>query len=131
MKIPLEKALAVTQMIVPEFDLNVHRKGNNLHVSVIPIDCWDIYINAMENASDMLLNELWKLPDVKPVTDLEPIAKDLNCLITSFNMFYHCMMEELIKTYNAGKEVSDANVKRFSKYRSKIEREDGNEERTR
>ena len=122
MKISIEKALEVTQMIVPEIDISYKIVGNEIHVPGIPLNDWHYYINAMENASDMLLSELWKLPDVTPVTEIEPIASDLNCLITCFNMFYFGMMKELTELYEKSQSAPDPNLTRYSRYRRDIKK---------
>jgi len=127
MKIPVDEALETTQMIVPEVDLKVKWVGGNIHIQAVQIDLWYLYINAMENASDMLLNELGRLPDLKPVIEIEGIASDLGCLISSFNMFYQCMMDEIRRAYKSMQSEPKPNFKRYSRYRRKIDRdgEDG------
>lgn len=121
MKIPIEQALEITQMIVPEIELSYKKVGNSLHITGIPIEHWHFYLNAMENASDMLLTELDKLPDVPPITEIEPIATDINCLITCFNMFYFGMIKELKASYEKSNSSSNPDFKRYSRYRRDIQ----------
>lgn len=131
MKIPIREALAVTQMIVPEVDLCIEEIGDDdTEILPVPFQQWHYYINAMHNASELLLEELGSLPDVKPVTGIETIAQDLNCLIASFSMFYMCSLNELFKAskmqedlQQKDKEDVDATFKRFSKYRRNINRD--------
>ena len=118
MKIPLPEALEVAQMIVPEIDLGLKTDNDRIQVTAVPLCHWHFYLNAMENASDMLLHELSTLPDIKPITELEPIAQDLSCLITTINTFYFCMMDDLAKINDS----QDQNIERFSKYRKKVDR---------
>lgn len=124
MKIPIHEALSVTQMIIPEVDLGIHHVGGEVEIKAVPLTDWGYYINAMENASDLLLHELSSLPDVKPVTEIEAIAQDLNCLISSLSMFYACAINELKKvtTQYEDRDVNDTTFKRFSKYRTTINR---------
>ncbi len=134
MKIPMYEALSVTQMIIPEIDLEIKNEGGDVRITAVALPDWHYYIDAMENASDLLLDELGALPDIKPVIGIEAIALELNCLITSFNMFYECTIDELIRfnkqnkaqnrdqNIDTEKEINDAIFSRFSKYRAKINR---------
>lgn len=134
MKIPMYEALSVTQMIIPEIDLEIKNEGGDVRITAVALPDWHYYIDAMENASDLLLDELGALPDIKPVIGIEAIALELNCLITSFNMFYECTIDELIRfnkqnkaqnkaqNIDTEKDVNDAIFTRFSKYRAKINR---------
>lgn len=134
MKIPMYEALSVTQMIIPEIDLEIQSERGDVQIASVSLADWHYYIDAMENASDLLLDELGALPDIKPVIGIEAIALELNCLITSLNMFYECTIEELIKLSKQNrpqnrqqntdpeKEENDAIFSRFSKYRAKINR---------
>ncbi len=131
MKIPVDQALETTQMIVPEVDLGITRKAGRVHINPIPLDLWGLYLNSLENACETLLDELGRLPDVDPVTEIEAIALDMSCLATSVNMFYMCMMEEIKIAYKAAQSVSKPNFKRYSRYRKKIDREGGNDQETR
>ena len=125
MKIDIFKAVEITQMIVPEIKIECKRVGDDFHITAVRVNEWNYYIEAMHNASDMLLEELWKLPDVSPITEIEPIATDLNCLISCFHTFYVGMMKELEEicqeyTENLPPEPEkdpDSELKRFSRYR--------------
>ncbi len=122
MKIPLDQALEITQMIVPEIDLKVEKKEDgHLEIFAVPMNYWNLYLNAMENASDVLLDDLHKLPDVSPYIEIEAIAQDINCLITSFNMFYMCTMDEI------GRHLQPVQlkIKRYDRYKKKGEEENG------
>ncbi len=128
MKVTIEKALEITQMIVPEVDISYEIRDNRIYVPGVEMHDWKFYLSAMENASDLLIMELDKQPDVYPITEIEPIATDLNCLITCMNMFYLSMMSQLEEIYqksiSKSKASSDSDLKRFSKYR-KIKKKPG------
>ena len=119
MKIPYEQALRTTQMIVPEVDLGLERLDTeHLQVGMVPLPYWCYYIDALENASDLLITKLGELPDVKPVTEIESISEDIGCLITALSLLYVCTLNEVERiNKNVNKDV-----KRFDKYRKKINR---------
>ena len=119
MKIPYEQALRTAQMIVPEIDLGLERLDTeNLQVGMVPLPYWCFYLDAMENASELLRTRLGDLPDVNPVTEIDAIAEDLGCLITSMTLFYMCTMNEVERM---NKKVSK-DIKRFDKYRKRTNR---------
>ncbi len=122
MKIPLDQALEITQLIVPEIDLKVQKKDDgHLEIFAVPMNYWNLYINAMENASDVLLEDLQKLPDVPPYVEIEAIAQDINCLITSFNMFYMCTMEEIARHL----KPVQIKMNRYDRYKKRGEEDGG------
>jgi hypothetical protein len=118
MKIPIEKVLEITQMIVPEIDISYQIKENQIYIPGIEFKDWHYYLDAMENASDLLLIELAKLPDVAPITEIEPISTDLNCLISFLNMSYFAMKKKLEEIDQKYKSSSNDDLTRFSRYRS-------------
>ncbi len=122
MKIPIEDALESIQMIVPEIDLEVKNENGQIKLLTVPMNFWNLYLNAIENASDLLLEELAKLPDLAFVHEIEEIASDINSIISIFNLFYMFTMEEANKKEQKQIQGSEEMLQRISKYRRTIRR---------
>ena len=50
------EALSVTQMIIPEIDLEIKNEGGDVRITAVALPDWHYYIDSMENASDLLLD---------------------------------------------------------------------------
>ncbi len=128
MKKPIYEAMEIVQKIIPEVNLEIEDVDGKVYVRSAPFVDWALYIVAMENASDLLLKEISSLPDVDVVTEIEAIAQDLSCLIATFSFFYEITAREMIKELKERKKTlktEDVALTRFSKYRAKINREEG------
>lgn len=113
MKATIEEVLETTQMIVPEIDLKVSMHGEEVHMQAVPLNYWHYYINAIEKASDLLVEELRELPDLEVITELETVATDLNSLISAFNLFYHLTLREIEQAV----EPMRPQLERIARYR--------------
>lgn len=122
MRISIEDALESIQMIVPEIDLEVKNENGHVKLLTVPMKFWNLYLNAIENASDLLLEEIAKLPDLEFIHEIEDIASDINSIISIFNLFYMFTMEEATKKEQKQVESTEELLKRVSKYRRTIER---------
>lgn len=120
MRIPLEQALQTTQMIVPEVDLHLKVTEGRVDMAPVPMTDWFYYLANIEAISECVLDEMEKMPDVQPVTELLDMLEDLRCLTASIGLFYQCTMREIenIRTPHNDK------MKRLRRYRKALEEEE-------